>query len=233
MLRVKGLSVSYGGVIAVSSLDLEVPSGKVVALLGANGAGKTSTLAAIAGLVPALGQVWFGQAEISDLPTPQRVALGLSLVPEGGGVFSRLSVEQNLQLGAYRLRDPKEYGRRLERVYTLFPRLYERRSQVAGTLSGGERQMLAIGRALMSQPRFLMVDEPSLGLSPLMVDVVFSALAQLHREGITLLLVEQRVVEALELADYAYVLQSGRIVLSGPAAELKASDHVRKAYLGL
>jgi branched-chain amino acid transport system ATP-binding protein len=227
--------VAYGGVQAVRGLSLEVRPGEIAALLGANGAGKSSTLMAIVGSVrPKGGRVIFEGRDITGTPPDRLVTQGISMIPEGARVFARQPVEQNLRLGAYTVRDERVYGERLERVYALFPRLKERRTQLAGTMSGGERQMLAIGRALMSGPRLLLIDEPSLGLSPLLVEQVFDALAALNRDdGLSVLLVEQNMAQALEVAARAYVMQSGRVVLSGEAAELAASDEVRKAYLGM
>ena len=235
MLKVEDLSVAYGGVQAVRGLSLEVRPGEIAALLGANGAGKSSSLMAIVGSVrPKSGRVIFEGRDITGTPPDRLVTQGISMIPEGARVFARQPVEQNLRLGAYTVRDERVYGERLERVYALFPRLKERRTQLAGTMSGGERQMLAIGRALMSGPRLLLIDEPSLGLSPLLVEQVFDALAALNRDdGLSVLLVEQNMAQALEVAARAYVMQSGRVALSGEAAELAASDEVRKAYLGM
>ncbi|CAB3848887.1 High-affinity branched-chain amino acid transport ATP-binding protein LivF [Achromobacter ruhlandii] len=235
MLKVEKLSVAYGGVQAVRDLSLEVRQGEIAALLGANGAGKSSTLLAIIGSVkPREGRVVFEGRDITGTPPDQLVKQGIAMIPEGARVFARQPVEQNLRLGAYTVRDERVYQERLDKVYTLFPRLKERREQLAGTMSGGERQMLAIGRALMSGPRLLLIDEPSLGLSPLLVEQVFDALAALNRDdGLSVLLVEQNMAQALEVAARAYVMQSGRVALSGDAAELAASDEVRKAYLGM
>ena len=235
MLQVENLSVSYGGVQAVRGVSLEVRQGGITALLGANGAGKSSTLLAIVGAVrPKEGRVVFEGRDITGTPPDKLVVQGIAMIPEGARVFARQPVEQNLRLGAYTVRDESVYRQRLDQVYALFPRLQERRAQLAGTMSGGERQMLAIGRALMSGPRLLLIDEPSLGLSPLLVEQVFDALAALNREsGLSVLLVEQNMAQALEVASRAYVMQSGRIALSGSAAELAASDEVRKAYLGI
>ncbi|OWT80591.1 MULTISPECIES: ABC transporter ATP-binding protein [unclassified Achromobacter] len=235
MLKVENLSVAYGGVQAVRNISLEVRPGEITALLGANGAGKSSTLAAVIGRVkPAGGRVIFEGQDITGTPPEKLVTRGIALIPEGARVFARQPVEQNLRLGAYTVRDEAVFKRRLEHVYTLFPRLRERREQLAGTMSGGERQMLAIGRALMSGPRLLLIDEPSLGLSPLLVEQVFDALAALNREEkLSVLLVEQNMAAALEVAAQAYVMQSGAIALSGNATELAASDEVRRAYLGM
>ncbi len=235
MLQVENLHVAYGGVQAVRGVSLQVRHGEIAALLGANGAGKSSTLLSIVGAVrPQSGRVTFEGRDITGTPPEKLVTQGIALIPEGARVFARQPVEQNLRLGAYTVRDETVYRQRLEHVYTLFPRLKERREQLAGTMSGGERQMLAIGRALMSGPRLLLIDEPSLGLSPLLVEQVFDALAALNRDGgVTVLLVEQNMAQALEVAAHAYVLQSGRVALSGSATDLAASDEVRRAYLGM
>lgn len=234
LLEVDALQVAYGGVQAVRGISLEVGEGEIVALLGANGAGKSSTLLAIVGSVkPKAGRIALGGDDVTGLSPDLMVRRGVALIPEGGRVFARQTVEQNLRLGAHAVVDEAARSERLERVYALFPRLAERRVQVAGTLSGGERQMLAIGRALMSGPRLLLVDEPSLGLAPQLVETMFETLASLNREGTSVLLVEQNMVQALDLASRAYVMQSGRIALSGTAAEIGASDEVRRAYLGL
>jgi branched-chain amino acid transport system ATP-binding protein len=235
MLRVDNLHVAYGGVQAVRGISLEVRPGEITALLGANGAGKSSTLAAIVGTVrPASGQVFFEGQEITGTRPEKLVKRGIALIPEGARVFARQPVEQNLRLGAYTVASEAVYQQRLEHVYQVFPRLKERRAQLAGTMSGGERQMLAIGRALMSGPRLLLVDEPSLGLSPLLIEQVFDALAALNKQaGLSVLLVEQNMNAALDVATRAYVMQSGAVALSGNAAELAASDEVRQAYLGM
>ncbi|MFY2068946.1 ABC transporter ATP-binding protein [Achromobacter xylosoxidans] len=235
MLKVDNLSVAYGGVQAVRDVSLQVRPGEIAALLGANGAGKSSTLLAIIGSVkPKEGRIVFEGRDITGTPPDQLVKQGIAMIPEGARVFARQPVEQNLRLGAYTVRDERVYRERLDKVYALFPRLKERREQLAGTMSGGERQMLAIGRALMSGPRLLLIDEPSLGLSPLLIEQVFDALAALNRDdGLSVLLVEQNMAQALEVAARAYVMQSGRVALSGNAAELAASDEVRQAYLGM
>ena len=213
---------------------MKVRAGQIVALLGSNGAGKTTTLNAIAGVVrPARGKMeWRGEA-ISGQPAYAIVSKGLALSPEGWRLFVAQTVEQNLRLGATALADRSRTGALFERVYALFPRLAERRRQLAGTLSGGERQMLALGRALMSEPQLLMLDEPSLGLAPAVVEALYDTLAELHRQGLTLLLAEQSIPLALGIADYAYVLQTGRIALEGPAADLEKNEQVREIYLGL
>lgn len=234
LLKIEDLQVAYGGVQAVQGITLEVQPGGITALLGANGAGKSSTLLSIVGSVkPRSGRILFEGQEITGQSPDVLVRKGIALIPEGGRVFARQSVEQNLHLGGYTVTDEALYRQRLDQVYQLFPRLAERRAQIAGTLSGGERQMLAIGRAMMSAPRLLLVDEPSLGLSPLLVETVFDTLASLNKSGTSILLVEQNMAEALELAGQAYVMQSGKIALQGSAQEISASDQVRKAYLGL
>jgi branched-chain amino acid transport system ATP-binding protein len=233
-LSVRRLEVRYGDLVGVADVSLEVAEGSVVALLGSNGAGKTTTLNAIAGLVRrSAGEIlWHGE-EIGALPAYAIVPKGLALSPEGWRLFVGQTVEQNLRLGATRLADKAKLPRLLDRVFAIFPRLAERRRQRAGTLSGGERQMLAIGRALMSEPKLLMLDEPSLGLAPTIVEVLYDTLGQLHREGLTLLLAEQSVPLALEIADYAYVLQTGRTVLDGPAKQLEHDPQVQRIYLGI
>jgi branched-chain amino acid transport system ATP-binding protein len=233
-LEVRNLEVRYGDLVGVSEVSLTVEPGSIVALLGANGAGKTTTLNAIAGLVRAsAGTIaWDGEA-IANLPAYAIVPRGLTLSPEGWRLFVGQTVEQNLRLGATPLGDKARVPALLERVFTLFPRLAERKRQRAGTLSGGERQMLALGRALMSDPRLLLLDEPSLGLAPTIVESLYDTLERLHADGLTLLLAEQSVQLALEVADHAYVLQTGRTVLEGPAAELENDPQVQAIYLGL
>ena len=233
-LRVAHLEVRYGDLVGVADVSIEVPAGKVVALLGSNGAGKTTTLNAIAGIVGLSGGTieWGGEA-IAGLPAYAVVRRGLALSPEGWRLFVAQSVEQNLRLGATALADKRRIAALFERVYALFPRLAERRRQLAGTLSGGERQMLALGRALMSEPQLLMLDEPSLGLAPTLVETLYETLQRLHLEGLTLLLAEQSIPLALDIADYAYVLQTGRTVLAGSAAELENNPQVQEIYLGL
>ena len=236
LLEVRDVHVAYGaGVRALQGVSLRVRPGEVVALIGANGAGKTTLLKAIAGLVtPQGGEVTFAGEPLRAVDASDRVQLGVALVPEGRRLFSRLSVAENLTLGTYRNGDPQHRREMLERIHTLFPVLRERARQRAGTLSGGEAQMLAIARALMSRPRFLMLDEPSLGIMPRLVDAVMDSLRRLHEtEGLTMFLVEQNVAAALDLADRGYVLQTGRVVLEGTSAELRNSDLVRKAYLGM
>jgi branched-chain amino acid transport system ATP-binding protein len=232
---VRDLAVSYGGVLALQGVSLHVDPGEVVALVGANGAGKTTLLKAIAGLLrPLRGDVELDGRRINDVEAPERVRLGVALVPEGRRLFSRLTVRENLTLGALTNRDPQQREELFERVYALFPILRERAGQRAGTLSGGEQQMLAIARALMSRPKLLMLDEPSLGIMPRLIDEIMAVLGQLHaRDGLTMLLVEQNVPAALRLANRGYVLQTGRIVLEGTSEELLGSELVRKAYLGI
>ena len=233
-LEVKNLEVRYGDLVGVADVSLTVPEGQVVALLGSNGAGKTTTLNAIAGLVRSTGgSIKFRGAEIGSLPAYAIVPKGLALSPEGWRLFVNQTVEQNLRLGTTPLADKSRVPALLERVFTIFPRLAERRRQSAGTLSGGERQMLALGRALMSDPKLLLLDEPSLGLAPAIVDTLYDTLWSLHGEGLTLLLAEQSVPLALDIADYAYVLQTGRTVLEGAAAELEDNAEVRRIYLGI
>jgi branched-chain amino acid transport system ATP-binding protein len=233
-LIVEHLEVRYGDLVGVADVSLKVAAGSVVALLGSNGAGKTTTLNAIAGLVrPSRGRIEWRGASIAGRPAYAIVAAGLALSPEGWRLFVSQTVEQNLRLGATALADKSRLHQLLERVFALFPRLAERRRQSAGTLSGGERQMLALGRALMSEPRLLMLDEPSLGLAPAIVEALYDTLYRLHEEGLTLLLAEQSIPLALEIADYAYVLQTGRTVLEGKAADLENDPQVQEIYLGV
>jgi branched-chain amino acid transport system ATP-binding protein len=233
-LHVQHLEVRYGDLVGVADVSLKVEAGQVVALLGSNGAGKTTTLNAIAGLVaPARGTIEWGGEAIAGEPAHAIVRRGLALAPEGWRLFVSQTVEQNLRLGATALADKRRLAVLFERVYGLFPRLAERRRQVAGTLSGGERQMLALGRALMSEPALLMLDEPSLGLAPAVVEALYDTLHRLHREGLTLLLAEQSIPLALDIADYAYVLQTGRTVLEGKAADLENDPQVQEIYLGI
>ena len=233
MLKVRDLHLDYGGVVALRGVNLDVAEGELVALVGANGAGKSSLLAAVSGLHrPIRGTVEFQGTDLSRLPAHRVARLGAVLVPEGRRLFAHQTVLQNLLLGAYH-QPAEHHDADLRRVYRLFPVLAERASQRAGTLSGGEQQMVALGRALMSRPRLLMLDEPSLGISPKYTQLVFEVLAEIRAGGTTMLLVEQNLAAALALADRAYVLQTGAVVTSGPAAELAASADVRKAYLGL
>ena len=233
-LIVEHLEVRYGDLVGVADVSVRVPAGKIVALLGSNGAGKTTTLNAIAGLVPAAGGSirWDGE-EIAGQPAFAIVRKGIALSPEGWHLFTQQTVEQNLMLGTTPLSDKKRIPELLERVFTYFPRLKERRHQRSGTLSGGERQMLAVGRAMMSEPRILLLDEPSLGLAPAIVESMYDTLQQLHAAGLTLLIAEQSVQLALDVADYAYVLQTGSTVLEGAADQLADDPQVRKIYLGL
>jgi len=233
LLQVQGLGVHYGGIEAVANLDLEVRQGERVTLIGANGAGKSSTLKALAGLVPSsAGMLRYDGVDLAPLPAWQRVGRGLCLVPEGRGVFSRLTIEENLLMGAYHRGHVPHLAQELDHIYGLLTRLHERRHQAAGTLSGGEQQMLAIGRALMAKPRLLMLDEPSMGLAPLMVEKVFEVIRNIVAEGVTLLLVEQNARLALEVCDRAYVMESGRVVLTDTAARCLDNPLVRAAYLG-
>jgi branched-chain amino acid transport system ATP-binding protein len=233
LLAVSGLEVAYGGIRAVKGIDFEVGAGELVTLIGANGAGKTTTLKALAGLLrPVAGSVRYNTKEVTAEAPHRRVEAGMALVPEGRGVFPRLSVDENLTMGAYSRRDPVTARTDRERMFALFPRLAERRAQLAGTLSGGEQQMLAIARALMGRPRLLLLDEPSMGLAPLMVQKIFETILTIAREGVTLLLVEQNARLALEVSQRGYVMESGRITLSGTARDLAADPQVRRAYLG-
>lgn len=232
-LRVTDLRVSYGGIAAVKGISLEVARGEIVTLIGANGAGKTSTLKSIVGLVPAAtGEVTLFGRSLRGVPTHQVVGRGVALVPEGRAIFGNLTVAENLELGAFLKREPVERAKRLERVLKLFPRLSERMAQEAGTLSGGEQQMLAIGRALMGDPKLLLLDEPSLGLAPKLVEQIFEAIVEIAKGGLTILLVEQNTRLALETAARAYVLVTGEIVLSGACAELREDPRIKGAYLG-
>ena len=231
LLEVKDLSVSYGGIRAVKGISFDVPEGEVVTLIGANGAGKSSTLRAIVGLEKAAeGSIQFDGKELTQMGTEQLVTEGITLVPEGRRVFPNLSVLENLKIGAYQRKDSLEAD--IEWIYSLFPRLKERSWQMAGTLSGGEQQMLAIGRALMSEPKLIMMDEPSLGLAPIVVQGVFDIIREINKQGVTILLVEQNAKKALSIANRAYVLETGNIVLDGDATELMNDDSVKKAYLG-
>ena len=233
LLSVAGLCVAYGRVEAVRDVSLAVPQGAIVAILGPNGAGKTSMLGAIMGVLRSRGEALFDGRPLAGRRVEQRVAEGMSLVPEKRELFVTMSVEDNLRLGGFRIRGSADFGRTLSEMWHLFPRLEERRTQLAGTLSGGERQMLAMARALMSRPRLLMLDEPSLGLAPLIVRDIFRTVAELQRTGVSILLVEQNARAALELADYGYVLENGSVVLEGPAGELRQDERVIAAYLGI
>ncbi len=233
MLRLEGVSAAYRGLRALQGVSIEVGRGEIVAVVGANGAGKSTLLKAIAGQVATEGLIEFDGASIRRLPAHRIARLGIGLVPEGRRLFPRLSVEDNLRLGAYARRGEPDRFAPLELVFSLFPRLKERLAQRAETLSGGEQQMLAIGRALMARPRLLMLDEPSQGIMPRLVDDILAAVQRIRALGVTVLLVEQRLAEALAIAERAYVLQTGRIVMSGKASEIAADDGVRKAYLGM
>ena len=233
LLELAGLEVAYGGIKAVKGIDLVVEKGELVCLIGANGAGKTTTLKAICGLVPTHGgAVRYEDREITGTPSYRLVERGLAMVPEGRGIFRQLTVTENLAMGAFVRNDREAVRRDLERIFELFPRLAERRSQPGGTLSGGEQQMLAIGRGMMSRPKLLLLDEPSMGLAPLLVQKIFETVRKISAEGVTILLIEQNARLALEIANRAYVMETGTITLYGPAAELLADPKVREAYLG-
>ncbi len=233
MLEVTGLRVAYGGIQAVRGITFHVRQGEMVALIGANGAGKTSTLKALSRLLDtAGGSVRYGGQEISRLPPHQLITQGIALVPEGRGVFPRMSIIENLKMGAYCRRDADAIDADMEHVFSLFPRLKERALQLSGTLSGGEQQMLAIGRALMSRPKLLLLDEPSMGLAPLMVQKIFEVVCAVAKEGMTVLLVEQNAKLALEVSQRGYVMESGEITLTDDADKLLANPKVREAYLG-
>ena len=233
LLDISGLKVAYGGIHAIKGIDLHVSQGELVALIGSNGAGKTTTLKALAGLLhPSGGKVHYGGNSLHNVAAHQRAAMGIALVPEGRGVFARMTIAENLLMGAYSRSDNDEIAADLEKMYRLFPRLGERMHQLAGTLSGGEQQMVAMARALMSRPRLLMLDEPSMGLAPLMVQKIFDTIRNIAALGMSILLVEQNAKLALEVAQRGYVMESGRITLSGAAGELLGSDAVQRAYLG-
>ena len=235
MLAIDGLSVSYGGLAALRGVSLTVDEGQFVAIVGPNGAGKTTLFKSISGTVtPGAGKIEFEGRDLLAVPPAERAHLGIAHVPEGRQVFASLTVLENLEMGAYPVRGRADRRRNLDRIFALFPVLAERRRQLAGTLSGGEQQMLAIGRGIASAPRLLLLDEPSMGLAPTIADLIFDRIAALHREDrVTLLLVEQRVAEALESCDYGYVLEAGEVVLEGPHRGLMADDRVRRAYLGM
>ena len=233
MLEVKDIEVYYGMIQALKGISFEVNEGEVIALIGANGAGKTTTLHTITGLLsPKKGSVLFEGQDITKVPAHKIVSLGMAHVPEGRRVFAELSVYQNLKMGAYTRKDKDEIAKTLEMVYKRFPRLEERKNQLAGTLSGGEQQMLAMGRALMSHPKIIVMDEPSMGLSPILVNEIFDIIQEINKDGVTVLLVEQNAKKALSIADRAYVLETGKIVLEGDAKELMNDDSIKKAYLG-
>ena len=233
MLEVKDLEVYYGMIQAIKGISFEVNQGEVIALIGANGAGKTTTLHTITGLLsPKKGSVMFEGTDITKVPAHKIVSMGMAHVPEGRRVFAELSVYENLKMGAYTRKDKNEIEESLANVYKRFPRLEERRNQMAGTLSGGEQQMLAMGRALMSKPKIILMDEPSMGLSPIFVNEIFDIIQQVSKTGTTVLLVEQNAKKALSIADRAYVLETGKIVLTGDAKELMDNESIKKAYLG-
>ena len=232
LLEALNLQVHYGGIAAVRGISIAIEQGEIVCLIGANGAGKTSTLKALARLVPSSGEIHYGGEHIEKLPAHALVSRGLALVPEGRGVFARLTVKENIAMGAYSRVDHAQIAADQDRVYALFPRLAERRKQLAGTLSGGEQQMLAIGRALMSRPQLLLLDEPSMGLAPLIVHKIFETIRAIAAEGVTLLLVEQNAKLALEICHRGYVMESGTIALADSAQALLTNPQVRQAYLG-
>ena len=232
LLKLEKVEVHYGGIRAVKGIDLTVEKGELVCLIGANGAGKTTTLRAITGLAHATGRIEYDGQEIAGKKSHEIARLGLAHVPEGRGVFPQLTIDENLAMGAYMRRDAPAVAQDVERVFSLFPRLKERRGQTAGTMSGGEQQMLAIGRALMSRPRLLLLDEPSMGLAPIMVEKIFEVIRLIAAEGVTMLLVEQNARLALEASHRAYVLESGLVTISGEASKLLGDPQVRSAYLG-
>ena len=233
VLEVRTAEVGYGGIVAVKGIDLQVETGELVCLIGSNGAGKTTTMKAITALLPLRsGEIRFMGRSVAGRGPWDLAGEGLVMVPEGRGVFARMSITENLQMGAYLRADRDGIANDLDRVFSLFPRLAERRAQLAGTLSGGEQQMLAMGRALMARPRLLLLDEPSMGLAPIMVDRIFEVIRQVHEQGITILLVEQNAGRALQIADRAYVMESGQIAATGPARAMLTDDAVRQAYLG-
>ena len=233
MLEVKNLEVYYGVIQAIKGISFHVEEGEVIALIGANGAGKTTTLQTITGMLNAkAGSIQFEGTELTKIPGHKIVSMGMAHVPEGRRVFAQLSVLENIKLGAYTRKDKTEIEESLKRVYKSFPRLEERKNQLAGTLSGGEQQMLAMGRALMSKPRIVLMDEPSMGLSPIFVEEIFNIIKEISAEGTTVLLVEQNAKKALSIADRAYVLETGKIVLEGDAKDLLNDESIKKAYLG-
>lgn len=233
MLEIKDIEVYYGVIQAIKGISFEVNEGEVIALIGANGAGKTTTLHTITGLLsPKKGSILFEGKDITKVPAHKIVSMGMAHVPEGRRVFADLTVYENLKMGAYTRKDKEEIGKSLEMVYKRFPRLQERKNQMAGTLSGGEQQMLAMGRALMSHPKIIVMDEPSMGLSPILVNEIFDIIQKVSADGTTVLLVEQNAKKALSIADRAYVLETGNIVLDGDAKELMNNDSIKKAYLG-
>jgi branched-chain amino acid transport system ATP-binding protein len=234
MLSVKNLKVTYGSIAAISDVSFEVPEGKIVSLIGANGAGKTTTLRAISGLVaPSGGSVTFKGKDITNTPAHKLVSMGISHVPEGRRIFPVLTVKENLELAAWTLRDKAEVNRRMEEVFEMFPRIKDRIGQLGGTLSGGEQQMLAVARAMVTGGDILLLDEPSMGLAPVLVDEIFDKIVAINKRGTTVLLVEQNAFEALEISDFAYVLEVGYSTISGPSKEIAADPRVREAYLGV
>lgn len=233
MLKIENLHVFYGGIHALKGISLEVPAGKIVTLIGANGAGKSTTLRTIVGLVkPREGKIYYQDEDITGKPSHYIVRKGIALVPEGRKVFANLTVYENLLMGGYNRPEDEEFKKDLDYVFSLFPRLLERKNQLAGTLSGGEQQMLALGRALMSRPKLMMLDEPSLGLAPKLVEDVFKSIQEIHSNGTTILLIEQNAMAALQIADYGYVLETGKIVLEGTGQDLLHNEDVKRAYLG-
>ncbi len=233
LLKVQGLKVAYGGIQAVKGIDLQVREGELITLIGSNGAGKTSTMKAITGSIALLeGQIDYLGQTIRGQGAWDLVKAGLAMVPEGRGVFTRMTITENLQMGAYIRSDRADIAADIDKVFALFPRLKERRDQLAGTMSGGEQQMLAMGRALMSRPKVLLLDEPSMGLSPIMVDKIFEVVRDVHAQGVTVLLVEQNASRALKIADRAYVMESGLLTMEGAARDLLVDPRVRAAYLG-
>jgi branched-chain amino acid transport system ATP-binding protein len=233
MLELRNVSSSYGAIEALKAVSMRIDKGEIVTLIGANGAGKSTTLRSITGLVPtASGEILYEGKTLNGVPTHRITAMGISLVPEGRAIFANLTVSENLEMGAYLRKNKAENAKGLDRVFELFPRLKERRRQSGGTLSGGEQQMLAIGRALMARPRLLLLDEPSLGLAPLLVHTIFAAIDQINKEGTTILLVEQNANAALKHSHRGYVLETGKIVIEGPSSQLAADPRVKEAYLG-
>jgi len=234
MLKIKDLHVNYGGIKALKGININVPDGKIITLIGGNGAGKSTALRTAIGLVkPASGTILYDDQDLTNVKTKDIVSRGLVLVPEGRKVFSNLTIHENLVLGSYARKDKAEIERDREKVISLFPRLGERLKQKAGTLSGGEQQMLAVGRAIMTKPKLLMMDEPSLGLAPLIVKSIFEIIQNINKLGVTILLIEQNAKAALEIADYGYVMETGNIVMEGPGRELLNNEDVKKAYLGI
>jgi branched-chain amino acid transport system ATP-binding protein len=234
MLSVKNLKVTYGSIAAISDVSFEVPEGKIVSLIGANGAGKTTTLRAISGLVaPSGGSVTFKGKDITNTPAHKLVSMGISHVPEGRRIFPVLTVKENLELAAWTIKDKEEVHRRMEEVFEMFPRIKDRIGQLGGTLSGGEQQMLAVARAMVTGGDILLLDEPSMGLAPVLVDEIFDKIVAINKKGTTVLLVEQNAFEALEISDFAYVLEVGYSTISGPSKEIAADPRVREAYLGV